>query len=219
MPTLNLDTQAEQLHGLYVGYFGRAPDPDGINYWAGRLNSGEMSMKDVAASFSVQPESHVHHSYYLGDGGTDPSQFIDDIYQHLFDRLPDAEGKAYWMDQLTNNRDPGDVGSFVLDVINGAQGNDALMMQNKVDASAYFTNTVEAHADCIDVTTIVDGHPQITPEFRLAAEDVVDDEVTANAATTVHSYAEADAYVDANCHDNIKLAGVSDSIVEDHHLG
>src|SRR5688500_163282 len=155
----NLST-FQQVEALYVNYFGRAGDPTepagessgkltGTDYWVDRIESGEMSIKDVAASFSVQPESAEHPPFFLQqpNGPVSPSDFIDMVYDHCFNRLPDAEGKAYWMEQLAS-RDPSTVGSFVLDVINGARGPDVDILSNKIEAASYWTIKVD-ESDCI----------------------------------------------------------------------
>ena len=40
---------------IYLGYFGRAGDPGGVNYWLNDLQSGG-SLQSISASFSVQVE-------------------------------------------------------------------------------------------------------------------------------------------------------------------
>jgi len=50
------------VESLYVGYFGRAGDPAGTNYWAGLLNSGQMTTAQIASSFSVQSEATAKES-------------------------------------------------------------------------------------------------------------------------------------------------------------
>lgn len=49
-------TTAELITQLYVGYYNRAPDPEGLNYWIGRANAG-VSMADIANSFAASPEA------------------------------------------------------------------------------------------------------------------------------------------------------------------
>ena len=90
-----IDTPAELIGQLYVGYFGRAADPDGLNYWIGQLNAG-MSLQAIANSFAVQPEATALYSYLAAPEVGDPAAFVTAIYQDLFNRGPDAGGLAYW---------------------------------------------------------------------------------------------------------------------------
>lgn len=133
----------QAIEALYVGYFGRAGDPSGTNYWVGQLNSG-MSITQIAASFSVQPESTALYSYLanpnIGNGAA-ITNFIDQVYQDLFNRAPDSAGLAYWTAQLqAANGSPQAVAQFILNVITGAQGVDQTIIQNKVAVAQFFTD-------------------------------------------------------------------------------
>ncbi|MGQ3675159.1 DUF4214 domain-containing protein, partial [Xanthobacter sp. TB0139] len=139
-------TSAQQISQLYVGYFDRAPDPEGLNYWIGRLNSGEMTINQIAQSFSEQPEALQTYPFLqypnLLEGDT--KQFITEIYQNMFNRAPDAEGLAYWTKQLTSGAVP--VGDFIASVASGAQnsaaGQDLTTLTNKTDVGLSYANAV-----------------------------------------------------------------------------
>ncbi|CAN7558272.1 DUF4214 domain-containing protein [Pseudomonas umsongensis] len=73
------------------------------------------------------------------------TDFITQIYQATLGRSPDAEGLAYWQDQLTNNSVGRDV--FLAAVINGAKANssaqgvlDAATLSNKATAGVAFAD-------------------------------------------------------------------------------
>ena len=68
------------------------------------------------------------------------TSFIMAVYEDLFNRTPDAGGLGYWQNQLEANlANPQAVGSFVLDVIFGAQGSDQTTIADKVTVADYFT--------------------------------------------------------------------------------
>ena len=122
---------------LYVGYFNRAPDPEGLNYWVGRLQAG-MTMVEIANSFAVQPESTSTYPWLAApqlDVGI--PEFITQVYQNLFERNPDAAGLAHWTAELLAGKPPG---RFILDVISGAQGDDKLVIQHKTEVGNYYTD-------------------------------------------------------------------------------
>ena len=69
-------------------------------------------------------------------------QFVEQIYQNLFDRATDQGGWDYWSGRL----DAGSVqrSGFILDVIEGAYAptsgpEDRTLIDNKHDASLYYT--------------------------------------------------------------------------------
>ncbi|GLQ18058.1 DUF4214 domain-containing protein [Maritalea porphyrae] len=140
----------ELLTQLYVGYYNRAPDPDGLEYWENRLEEG-MTPAEIAQSFAVQAESKANYPYLDDQDSNDAGAFINKIYKNLFDRAPDPEGLAYWTAEL----DAGyPIGVFILAVINGARntedGQDKTMLANKVQVGIAFKDA-EAGNDNPDV--------------------------------------------------------------------
>jgi hypothetical protein len=131
-------TPVEQITSLYIGYFGRAPDPEGLTYWVGRYEDG-FSLAEIAESFSVQPESTAKYPYLANPVLASSGLFIQQVYLNLFNRLPDPEGEAYWAEQLENGMD---VGEFILNVISGAVTEpDASIIANKVDVGVDFAES------------------------------------------------------------------------------
>lgn len=133
-----------QIEAIYIGYLGRAADPEGLTYWLDNLNSGALTATQVATWFSVQAETKALYPFLANPQTattTEINAFITQIYQNLFDRAPDAAGLAYWQDYLSSNRgSPQIAGNFILAVINGAQntpaGLDQTTLANKVTASS-----------------------------------------------------------------------------------
>ncbi|MSP43361.1 MAG: DUF4214 domain-containing protein [Alphaproteobacteria bacterium] len=101
------------------------PDPPGLNYWVGRFNGG-LSLLDIVQRFSVQPETAARYSYPTGGGS--PASFLPSIYNNLLGRPLDTEGSTDWTAQLASNMP---VGRIIIDIISGAQGNDALLIRTK----------------------------------------------------------------------------------------
>ncbi len=113
----------ENATRLYVATFDRVPDVAGLKYW---VDDSQFSLEEIAMSFFSQPETK---SKYYPDGTIDLSNFVDEVYINLFDRAPDSIGSEYWVEAM-------DIGSvhystFILAVINGAQGNDAAILADK----------------------------------------------------------------------------------------
>ena len=100
---------------LYIGYFDRAPDPEGLNFWISVLENG-LSLEAIAQDFSTQVEARDTYDF-LDDASDDVSEiesFITAIYDNLFDRAPDAAGLSFWTGVLA---DGFSVGTFILAII------------------------------------------------------------------------------------------------------
>lgn len=115
---------------IYLAYFGRSADPDGLKFWTDQvvaaLQSGTNyndALKSQINSFALSAEAE---SMYPGINAGALSlagleTFITSIYDNLFDRLPEMAGLDYWKNdavQLQNQDLP--LGSIIKTVIDGA---------------------------------------------------------------------------------------------------
>jgi hypothetical protein len=125
--TVNLTIQAqaaaappeevERLTELYVAFFNRVPDADGLAYWIDRM-SGGMTINQIAESFY---DAGIQHSSLTGySEGMSHLDFIDMVYKNALGRSngADAEGRAYWSGKLTNGQ--ATHGSLVTDILDSA---------------------------------------------------------------------------------------------------
>ncbi len=175
-------TAIADLQKVYIGYFGRAADPSGLNYWLGRYNAG-MSLVDIASSFAVQDESKAMYQYLaLPTLGIGVDDFLNSVYLNLFNRSLDNEGKLYWSGQLAAGKP---IGRVIIDIISGAQGDDAVIVANKVAVASYYTSEVIRRGD-------VWGD-----DFRddLADSKAVLSGITKDAATVVSGKSTADTLI------------------------
>ncbi len=143
-------TNAEaQIQALYVGYFGRAGDPAGMNYWLSQYDAG-MSIAAIAASFSVQTEATNLYPFLknplVDDAAHDnAAAFINSVFEDLFNRgenaIVDPTGFAYWLARVVGAAsNPQAIGQIIEDIISGATGVDNTTLQNKVTVGDFFTN-------------------------------------------------------------------------------
>lgn len=80
------------LTSLYKNIMNRQPDADGMKYWEGELHSSRQTPTQVAYFFLTSPE--------LLQRNISDDDFLTILYRVCFDREPDAEGKAYWLEQI-----------------------------------------------------------------------------------------------------------------------
>ncbi|MGM0367984.1 MAG: DUF4214 domain-containing protein [Actinomycetota bacterium] len=77
----------------------REPDVQGLESWVNNLISGNLSGADVAKGFIFSEEFIAKN---VSNG-----QFLNIMYKAFFDRAPDPEGYAGWLDQLQNGKSRG----------------------------------------------------------------------------------------------------------------
>lgn len=175
----------EDITKIYVGYYDRAPDPAGLNYWIGRANAG-MTLSEIANSFAVQTESTTKYPYLANPLVASADSFIDSVYMNLFNRAPDAAGKAYWLSELAGGKP---VGQMIIDIMSGAKddanGNDKSVLDNKVAVGVDFAE---------DLANLPNLNYESNDAAKAAASKALD-AVTDDAATVTAAKAETDAFV------------------------
>jgi len=175
-----------QVESIYVGYFGRAGDPSGANYWVQQRATAGVSESTIAASFAVQPEAVSKYPYLANPNIADPGIFVEAAYQNLFSHAADPAGKAYWVAQLTAaGGNANAVGQFILNVISGATGSDNAALTNKVDVARDFTTKA--------------SNAGLTWSNAAAAQSSAElSTVTDQPATVTAAKAATDAYIAAS---------------------
>ncbi|WP_114283647.1 DUF4214 domain-containing protein [Candidatus Halocynthiibacter alkanivorans] len=157
--------QINALTALYVGYFNRAPDPAGLEFWINELDGGR-EYNTIAADFAASAEAIAIYPYLSTPGVSSSSAFLTAIYQNLFNRAPDAAGLEFWSGVL----DSGEVSvaDMIEAIINGAEdgSQDKAIMDNKVEVGLDFVETaantsgftydVDAAAAAVEVLNGVD---------------------------------------------------------------
>lgn len=153
---------------LYIAYFNRAPDAIGLNYWGTEYSNG-YTLPEMAASFFVQNETRATYDAVLDTNGnlTDIPAFVTSVYANVLGRTADAEGFAYWVNELENNPNITPP-IFILAIINGAKNPsnptaqslvDQQYLESKADVGAYFavTKGMSDVNNAIDVMMRFDG--------------------------------------------------------------
>ncbi len=172
--------QRDALIELYIGYFNRAAEPAGLNYWAGELLDGlnagqteEEVLTDIANQFY---DAGVQFGIY-SEAQTVES-FISTAYANALGRTSvDAAGMAYWTAKLES----GEVsrGEFVQQLIHDAKefagdpewGWVAVYLENRVAVGNYFADNSDT--SLTDEDAIAAGKEVlsvVTPETAQAGQ-------------------------------------------------
>lgn len=184
----------DSITKLYIGYYNRAPDPSGEDYWAGQVQGG-VPLAQIAQSYSVQSESTSQYAFLANPSAGNAAAvkaFVDSVYTNLFNRAPDSAGEAFWVGQLQTGAST--VGGAIINIIMGAQGSDALAINNKVTVGNYYVTQISSHHVQFSVDSARAALAAVTtnPASIAAAEAIVDAYVkTAPAGTAVDSQSDA----------------------------
>ena len=120
----------EQVEELYIATFNRASDADGLDYW---VNSG-LSIDEIAESFFDQKETEEK---YPADQSNE--DFVQEIYNNVFSRDGEEAGVDYWTQALETASVTKE--QMILAMVNGAQGADQGLLENKTEVGLDFANT------------------------------------------------------------------------------
>lgn len=140
------------IQRIYVAYFGRPADPAGLAFWADKFSafgfpatmaevsiaySGNATVKQFVDLFGASGESAA---LYPGDN----TVFVTAIYRNLFNRAPDRDGLAYWVDVL--NRGVMTRPIAALYIMGGAQNDDVTIINKKIEVAKRFTDALNTPA-------------------------------------------------------------------------
>lgn len=101
---------------LYLGYYGRAADAEGLSYWSSRVDKNGGNLAGIINEFANSAEAKKLY------GGLNNSALIDKIYNQIFQRSPDGEGMKFYTEQLNNGTYT--PGSLVFAIIQGSREQD-----------------------------------------------------------------------------------------------
>ncbi|MFP7675700.1 DUF4214 domain-containing protein [Marivita sp. S0852] len=185
LSTLNAE---QQLAAIYIGYYDRAADPVGEDFWESAVANPNLSLADIATDFATQPETLAAYPFLEDPTEAEAEGFIAEVYLNLFNRAPDQAGLDFWSDALISAIDGTgtlSVGEIILSIIEGAQnsaeGNDLTTILNKIEVSTTWTDSADAAG--IDYTSdtsaqnsaksIIEGVTDV-PATVVAAKSTID---------------------------------------------
>lgn len=78
---------------LYYAHLQRAPALDGLSFWANNVRNGWTI--DGVSEFFARSDEFVARYGSLDDGA-----YVDLVYRNVLGRAPEAEGRAFWIQEL-----------------------------------------------------------------------------------------------------------------------
>lgn len=139
-------TQLNQLLELYVAFFNRVPDAEGLSYWIEQIQQG-LSIDQIATSFY---QAAIQYSAITGyTNSMSSNDFVKVIYKNVLGRTgasePPQEDVSYWASSLDNRSVS--KGKLVQIMLNAAHSfkNDPdwgwvpQLLDNKIEVAHYFS--------------------------------------------------------------------------------
>jgi hypothetical protein len=158
---------------LYLGYYDRAPDNTGLQFWLSAYNSAiaagvnpTAELTVLANDFANSSESTAIYPFLTAPPGTvSPASFVTQVYNNVLNRPPDAAGLAFWVNQLTTGQTS--VGGFIVTVeasVNMQSGTaDAITLAAKITVAEDYVARITAagvaftHASAVATMAPVSG--------------------------------------------------------------
>lgn len=133
----------QRLIELYVAFFNRVPDADGLAYWIGEMKAGQ-SINQISSTFY---NAGLQYSDVTGfKANMSNADFINLVYKNVLGRIDgaDKDGLEYWSTQLsTGIATRGSLVSTILDSAHGFKGDAnwgwvASLLDNKIEVAQIF---------------------------------------------------------------------------------
>ena len=139
---MGMNTDAVQR--LYVAYFNRPADPVSLAVYESLLPSDRAATQAELQALADQyfSPSAEYQSLYAGMSNT---QIVNQLYQNIFGREAEVDGLVYWAAELTAGRQS--VASIALQLSYSAQGTDADVVANRIEAANAFTDGLNTSAE------------------------------------------------------------------------
>jgi len=135
---MGMNTDAVQR--LYVAYFNRPADPVSLTVYESLLPADRVATQAELQALAEQyfSPSAEYQSFFAGMSN---SQIVDQLYQNIFGRPAEYDGLVFWAAELTAGRQT--VASLALQLSYSAQGTDADVVANRIEAANAFTTGLD----------------------------------------------------------------------------
>jgi len=130
---------AAAVQRLYVAYFNRPADPISLAVYEAMLPTNNVA---TAAQLQVVAETYFSPSteYTTNFDGLSNAQIVDKLYENIFGRSAEPAGLTAWAVALTDGTQT--VASLALQLSYSAQGTDAAVVSNRIEAATAFTTAL-----------------------------------------------------------------------------
>jgi hypothetical protein len=140
--TFTIKDYLDAVQRIYIGYYQRPADPGGLIHWAGILASNGGNLTEIIEEFTNSLESS---NLYGHIDSSNISTVVNDIYNALFGRDAETEGRDYYVNGFNSGQFTPT--TIMLKVLDGAKNEDLQSVKSKLSAANLFTMTIDPDLD------------------------------------------------------------------------
>ena len=107
------EAEIQTIVELYIAYFNRAPDAEGLNFWGSAFANG-VSLENIASLILGDTETQQTYPASLSN-----LDFATQVYNNVLGRDPDQGGLEFWVNALDSGGVTRD--QFILEALRGAK--------------------------------------------------------------------------------------------------
>jgi len=189
----------QQISALYIAFFGRASDPDGLAFWVNELETAiaegadpEAALAGIAESFRFSDEAMTRFPFLDPDATAVQATvdiFVQNMIQNLFNRPPTLEENETVVDSFAAalSEENGDIGNLIVDLIEEAGTStveidrDGRVVEVERDDRAVLENKLNAAVDYSDA--FAESGQSFTLEANRAGAEAVLADVTGSPSS------------------------------------
>ncbi len=163
----------EKITALYVAYFKRAADHEGLAYWNNQVNQAKTEVQKLTILKRISSEFSQQTIFTDIYSQMNNRTFVEAIYKNILGKGGDIEGINYWVSLLDKGVSRSDIVAIFIDTtmsstistetfpnLSSKEIKDAnlrqVIIKNRVAVSLYFTYSLREFSNINTVSTVED---------------------------------------------------------------
>jgi len=138
---------------IYIAYYQRPADPEGLIFWAKMLDAEGGDLTKIIDAFANSPESQALYGEITEANIAD---VVKAIYNAAFNRDPEPAGLQYYVNGFKEGKFT--PATIMLNILDGAQGVDKVVLENKIESALNFTKAIDPELDGKDLLARYEGN-------------------------------------------------------------